>query len=119
VLVDELQFFVRDLGLGRELSSYYRKWRTQGCSIFGGGQRPTHLPLEALNQSSYLFIWQTSDERDLDRLSEISGGFSRALIATAVQGLDWDSHETLFVDVRRRKLARTIAPARSNMIPAH
>jgi hypothetical protein len=115
VIIDELQLFVRDLGLGRELSSYYRQWRTQACSILGGGQRPTHVPLEALNQCSYLMIWQTSDERDLERLSEISGGFSRQLIAPAVADLDFTAHELLFVDVRRRQLARTIAPARSTV----
>jgi hypothetical protein len=115
VLVDELQLFVRDLGLGRELSSYYRQWRTQGCSMLGGGQRPTHVPLEALNQCSYLLIWQTSDERDLERLSEISAGFSRQMIARAVVDLDWERHELLFVDVRRRQLARTIAPARASV----
>jgi len=115
VLIDELQLFVRDLSLGRELSSYYRQWRTQGCSILGGGQRPTHVPLEALNQCSYLLIWQTSDERDLERLSEISGGFSRQLIARAVASLDFTAHELLFVDVRRRQLARTVAPARSTV----
>ena len=119
VLVDELQLFVRDLGLGRELSSYYRQWRTQACSILGGGQRPTHVPLEALNQCSYLLIWQTSDERDLERLAEISGGFSRQLIARAVAGLDFTAHELLFVDVRRRQLARTVAPARSTVTPLH
>jgi hypothetical protein len=47
-----------------------------------------------------------------DRLAEFSGGFSRQRIAQAVHGLDWDSHETLFVDVRRQ-LARTVAPART------
>jgi hypothetical protein len=51
-------------------------------------------------------------DRGLDRLAEISAGFSRELIAEAVLGLDSQAHHVLFIDVRRRRqLARTVAPA--------
>lgn len=113
VVADELHYLSKNLRLEPELSSAYFQGRTQGVSLLGAAQRPTHVPLLAFSQASYLLLFQTGDERDLDRLAEIAGGFSRDLIASAVVDLDWQAHELLFVDVRRRQLARTIAPARS------
>ncbi len=118
VVIDELHWFSQNLKLERELSSAYFQGRTQGVSILGAAQRPTHVPLYAFSQASYLFLWQTSDERDVDRLAEISAGFPRRLIERAVVGLDWSSHECLFIDTRRRQLARTIAPARGTGSPS-
>jgi hypothetical protein len=115
VLCDELHWLTKNLHLEPEVSAAYFQGRTQGVSILGAAQRPTHVPLYAFSQASYLLLFQTADERDLDRLAEISAGFSRDLIARAVLDLDWQAHELLFIDVRRRQLARTIAPARSNV----
>jgi hypothetical protein len=118
VLCDELHWLTKNLHLEPEVSAAYFQGRTQGVSILGAAQRPTHVPLYAFSQASYLLRFQTADERDLDRLAEISAGFSRDLIGRAVLGLDWHAHELLFVDVRRRQLARTIAPARTNATQA-
>jgi hypothetical protein len=114
VLCDELHWLTKNLHLEPEVSAAYFQGRTQGVSILGAAQRPTHVPLYAFSQASYILLFQTADERDLDRLTEISAGFSRELIARAVLGLDWHSHELLFIDVRRRQLARTIAPERTH-----
>jgi hypothetical protein len=115
VLCDELHWLSKNLRLEPELSAAYFQGRTQGVSILGAAQRPTHVPLLAYSQASYLLLFQTADERDLDRLAEIAGGFSRDLIARAVVDLDWQAHELLFIDVRRRQLARTVAPARGSV----
>lgn len=112
VVIDELMWVSRNLGLERELESLYFQARTQGVSVVGAAQRPRQVPLLALNQSTYLLLWHTSDKQDLERLRELSAGFPRGLIEGAVQALDWNRHEALYIDARRRELARVILPAR-------
>lgn len=113
--IDELMWLSRNLKLERDLESGYFQARTQGVSIIGAAQRPRQVPLLALNQSTYLLLWQTSDKQDLERLRELSAGFPRGFVEQAVQKLDWDGHEALFVDARRRQMARVVMPAQVPM----
>ena len=112
VVIDELMWLSRNLALERELESMYFQARTQGVSMIGCAQRPRQVPLLALNQSTYLLLWNTSDKQDLERLRELSAGFPRGFIETSVQQLNWDAHEALFIDARKRETARVIMPAK-------
>lgn len=111
ILLDELMWVSRNLRLERELESVWFQGRTQGVSLIGAAQRPTHVPRLAYSQATYFFLWQTGDKGDLERLRDISAGIPRGMIEHSVLSLDWDSHECLFVDTRRRELARVIGPA--------
>lgn len=112
VLVDELMYVTEHLRLDRAISSVWYQGRTQKVSLIACGQRPARVPRLAFSQATYLFIWQTSDKRDLDNLREISAGFPRNLIEESVMSLDSQRHEALFVDTLRGELARVIAPPR-------
>ena len=111
LVIDELMWVSRNLGLERELESLYFQARTQGVSVIGAAQRPRQVPLLALNQSSYLLMWHSADKQDLERLRELSAGFPRGFIDQCVQHLDYHRHEALFIDARRREVARVIMPA--------
>jgi hypothetical protein len=111
VVADELHYLTKHLHLDPELSYSYFQGRTQHVSILGAAQRPVHVPLYALNQPGYFFIFGVSDRRDLDRLAELNVRFPRELINRAVIELDYSSHECLFVDVHGDRIARTVAPA--------
>lgn len=115
LVIDELMWVGRNLGLERELESIYFQARTQGVSLIGAAQRPRQVPLLALNQSTYLVLWQTSDKQDIERLRELSAGFPRGFIEASVQGLEWNAHEALFIDARKREVARVIFPAKVPM----
>lgn len=112
VVLDELMWATRNLRLDRELDSLWFGARTQGVSVIACSQRPTQVPLLALSSASYLFLFRTQDDRDLERLREASTGFPRRLLADQVARLDWHEHECLFVDTRRMQLARVVAPPR-------
>lgn len=112
VLVDELMYVTEHLRLERAVSAIWYQGRTQGVSVIACGQRPARVPRLAFSQATYLFIWQTSDKRDLDNLREISAGFPRNMIEESVMSLDSQAHECLFVDTLRGELARVIAPPR-------
>lgn len=111
VVVDELMWAANNLKLERELESLYFQARTQGVTMIGAAQRPRQVPLLALNQSTYLLIWQTSDSQDIERLRELSAGFPRHLIERCVMTLSRSEHEALFVDAKNQELARVVMPA--------
>lgn len=115
VVIDELMWVSRNLALERELESLYFQARTQGVSVIGCAQRPRQVPLLALNQSSYLLIWQTGDKQDGERLRELSAGFPRHMIEDCVQRLSVPKHEALFVDGVRQELAVVVMPAKVPM----
>lgn len=112
IVCDELMWISRNLRLERELEAVWFQGRTQGISLIGAAQRPTHVPRLAYSQATYFFIWQTADRADLERLRDISAGFPRGMIDKGVVELDWDSHECLFVDTKKREICRTIGPAK-------
>lgn len=112
VVIDELMWVSRNLRLEAEIESLYFQARTQGVSVIGAAQRPRQVPLLALNQSTYLMLWNTSDKQDLERLRELSAGFPPRFIDSAVQQLSWREHEALFIDARNRSVARVVMPAK-------
>ena len=110
VVIDELMWASNNLGLTRELESLYFQARTQGVSVIGAAQRPRQVPLLALNQSTFMLIWQTSDKQDIERLRELSAGFPREVIESSVRTLSRTRHEALFVDAKNQELARVVMP---------
>ena len=112
VLMDETMFLYRNLKLERELEMLWIQGRTQGVSVIANAQRPAYVPRLAYSQATYLFIWQTGDKDDLDRLRDISAGIPREQIEENVKNLSWKEHEALFIDVRNREFARVVAPPR-------
>ena len=110
IVCDELMWVTRNLRLERELEAVWFQGRTQGISLIGAAQRPTHVPRLAYSQATYFFIWQTADRQDLERLRDISAGFPRGMIDRGVVELDWDKHECLFVDTKKRQICKTIGP---------
>lgn len=112
VVVDETMFLADKLRLQDDLDSLWFQGRTQGVSVIANTQRPAHVPRLAFSQATYLFISQTSDKQDVERLREISAGIPKEIIESAVQTLDFRAHEFLFIDSRAKALARVIAPPR-------
>lgn len=110
IVCDELMWISRNLRLERELEAVWFQGRTQGISLIGAAQRPTHVPRLAYSQATYFFIWQTADRQDLERLRDISAGFPRGMIDRGVIELNWDTHECLFVDTKKRQICKTIGP---------
>lgn len=112
VLVDETMWMQKNLRLEQELEAMWFQGRTQGLSVISCSQRPSHVPRLAFSSADYLFIWQTQDKRDVENLREISAGIPKEVVEHNVRVLDFDSHEALFIDARRKELARVIAPTR-------
>lgn len=112
VLMDETMFLVRNLKLERELENLWFQGRSQHVSVIACAQRPAFVPRLAYSSATYLFFWQTSDKDDLDRLRDVASGIPRDVMEENIKTLNWHEHEALFIDTRRRELARVVAPPR-------
>lgn len=105
VYVDELLYLVKTLRLSRPLEVLWQQGATLGVTVIAGSQRPAWVPLEAYSQATHLFIWRTSDRRDLARLADVAGQFDVEKVRRTVAQLAL--HECLYANTRRGTLMRT------------
>jgi energy-coupling factor transporter ATP-binding protein EcfA2 len=100
VVIDEVAWFSDPepdgMGLRSVVRQYFTLARGLDLSIFGGTQRPTHVPRPMWSEPKWLFLFAMHDFDDVRRLVEIGGNTKE--IAAMVQGLG--EHEFLLI---RRK----------------
>lgn len=72
VVVDEL-LAAKDLDLERMTRALWTRGRSMGTGLWGGSQKPTHIPTFAYGQASHLFLFKDPDKRSRDRFDEIGG----------------------------------------------
>lgn len=78
VVVDDAQYAVNTAQAGAILELYWFHSRSSGAAVRGNSlvtvwPRPAWVPLLAYSAATWLFVAGTSDKRDAQRLSEISG----------------------------------------------
>lgn len=101
VIADEL-YGLDDLGLERVLIALWARGRSMGCSLWGGVQKPSHIPLWGFNQAGHLFLANDPDLRNVQRFSEF-GGVSPGMIREIVPSLP--THSMLYLRRRGRVAA--------------
>lgn len=106
VVLDELRYVAspRYLGLEAQVVMLYQQARSLGVSVVGATQRPRHVPLDCYSAATHLFLWRTSDQQDLRRLSELDGA-DVELVRRVLPHLG--RHECLYVNTRDGSLFRT------------
>jgi hypothetical protein len=85
VVVDEL-LAATDLGLDTTMRALWTRGRSMGTGLWGGTQKPTHIPTFAYGQAEHLFLFRDPDKRSRDRFDEI-GGFDTGQLKEWVNGL--------------------------------
>lgn len=110
VVVNELIWFTQNLHLEKELNAIWFQGRTDQTSLVVEAQRPAWVPRYAYSQADLIAIFQTNDRDDLKRLSDVAAGLDVDLVRDTVARLDWDMHEFLLIDTRRREMVRSVAP---------
>jgi len=104
VYVDEL-IELSDLGLKPEINRILRQGRSQRVSFVGGSQRPFEVPQSVYSQATHFYFFQTADDRDLKRLSEISGRVDKRALRDVVASLDW--HDVVYANARDGRMEVT------------
>lgn len=107
VALDELWFITNKLNLKSEIETYYSQARSLGISVIAGTQRPAYVPLMMYDQATHLFLWRSTDVRNLQRLSEINAANTSA-IRNIVANLD--KFQVLYVNTRDGQMFRTRTP---------
>lgn len=108
VYLDECRVVVdprAGMGLGREVENLILVKRFEGVSVITASQAPRWIPHAAYDQSVHAFFWRNRDREVVKRLAEISGGFDRREIETAVAGLGF--HEVLYVGGKDERMIVT------------
>lgn len=111
LVVDEGTWVCRDLGLQRDVDSALFQFRSLNASIVILGQRPSWMGRYVLSSPTHLFLFNTNDGDDRKALGDVSGVNTR-LVAELVARLDFERHEFLYIDTRRRLMFRSVAPPR-------
>jgi hypothetical protein len=97
IVVTDEHYGVADLGLTRELITLWSRGRAMGCGLWGGVQKPSHIPAWGFNNAEHLFLYNEPDLRNVKRFAEF-GGIDTKLLAETVTNLGY--HEALYL--RRR-----------------
>jgi len=108
VYCDELQVTSdpRMMGLGKLVESILLMGRSREVSMVSSIQVPRWAPRAAYDQASHVLLWRQRDKPARDRIGEISGVDTRAVIAALA---DLDFHEFLWVDATRDMIFRVNA----------
>lgn len=106
VFADEGEYVANPdyLGLGPQMRMLWQQGRALDVSVVLACQRPRHVPLAAYSQATHLFLWRSSDRRDLDRLAELNGADTGTLKRLLPR---LPKHEALYVNTRDGELFRT------------
>lgn len=112
ILIDEAMWMAQQLRLEKELDALWFQGRTQGLSVIACAQRPSRVPRLAFSQATYLFIGKFGDKRDIETLRDISSTIPKQVVEQAINQLDFDRHEFLFIDTATNSIAVTVAPPR-------
>lgn len=102
VFVDEGRYLSDILGLRKEMVLLLIQGRSQKNSMVIGTQRPRHVPLEAYDQATHIFIWRDPDLQNVARTAEIIG-MNKREAQEKVSGLQY--HEFLYYNTRTGETA--------------
>jgi len=81
VILDELEYINRDLGIQAPVNRLLRQGRSQGNSVICGTQRPRFVTLHAYEQPTHIFIWRQKDLGNVARAAEIAGLVPSEIVA--------------------------------------
>lgn len=108
LVIDEGWYLSDVLSAKREMRTIWTQGRSLGLSFVVATQRPAWVPTEMYDQSTHLFFWRENDDRNLARVSGISGRDPR-MVRHIISELE--SHQCLYVNTRTGAMFRTRTPA--------
>lgn len=79
LFLDEAWMISNILGLSEQIKIYLLQARSLDISLIMATQRPVSIPVEAFDQSTWLFIFRESDERNLERIGGIAWRDSKSV----------------------------------------
>lgn len=97
IVVADEHYATSDLGLGKESIALWSRGGAMGCGLWGGVQKPSHVPAWAFNNAEHVFLWNDPDARNVKRFAEF-GGIDPKILTDVVTNLEY--YDALYL--RRR-----------------
>ncbi len=85
IFIDELQQLSETWKLDTLIRTIFVTARSNNVTLVAACQRPRRVPIEALNQATYLLSFHLHDEADVERLAEAAGIQRKRLLAINAQ----------------------------------
>lgn len=107
LFLDEAWMISNILGLDQQIKVYLLQARSLDISLIMATQRPVSIPVEAFDQSTWLFVFRESDERNLERIGGIAWRDSKT-VRTLVANLE--QYQFLAINTRTGQMWRSRVP---------
>lgn len=105
ILIDELSYVLDELKCAPEIKQIWQQGRSNYLSLVTCVLRPSHIPLLAYDQATYVVMFRDADEVNLKRMGGL-GHWNRNEIIEHVGGLN--RHEFLILNTRTGEMIRSI-----------
>lgn len=101
---DEIRFLSKDLKLEEELEVLWLQGSSELITMMVSTQRPVSIPTVAFESASHLFLFKTTDNRNIERIAEFEGA-QEQLLRWLLPRLE--EHEVLYIEPRTGRMMRT------------
>src|SRR6202035_4585406 len=105
--IDEGWYFTQQLGLGEQIKVYLLQARSLDISLIVATQRPVSVPTELWDQSTHLFFFKETDERNLERRGGIAW---KDALAVRNMIANLDQYQFLYFNSRSGYMVRSRVP---------
>jgi len=82
IVVADEHYATIDLGLAPESIALWSRGRAMGCGLWGGVQKPSHIPGWGFNNAEHVILYSEPDVRNVKRFAEFGGIDPRLLVET-------------------------------------
>lgn len=101
---DEIRYVAKDLKLAEELEQLWLQGATELITMIVSTQRPVAIPVVAFESAFHLFLFRTTDERNIERIAEFEAA-NKPLLKWLLPRLA--DHEVLYIETRTGRMVRT------------
>lgn len=95
VVVDEVSYLSKDLGLDRQLNALWREGRSKGTTVVAGTQRPVNVPRNMWEMATHFCLFKISGKDDRDTATGYLGDYQGVAFETTKM---LPPRELLYVD---------------------
>ena len=101
---DEIRYLAKDLKLTEELEQLWLQGATELVTMIVSTQRPVAIPVVAFESAFHLFLFRTTDLRNIERIAEFEAA-NMPLLKWLLPRLA--DHEVLYIETRTGRMIRT------------
>jgi len=95
IYFDDIAFISGTLKMDRQLRMMYTQVRSNNTSLVASVQRPFRVPVEVVSQSSFILLFKTNDDKDIERVAQETG---QSVSKLKYQAKQIEQYQFLFIE---------------------